>query len=121
MSRLRKFKAGERDPLEAKAGQLQDRKDELEHRLLVIFREVQEVEKLMVRLYEKVEAATQFVFSGSSYRGMLVWASDKEERRLNRAPSPRLAAARRRLVARAQAFSNNWDVAAAVVKGALVV
>ncbi|KAH8095645.1 hypothetical protein JL720_2961 [Aureococcus anophagefferens] len=48
MSRLRKFKAGERDPLEAKAGQLQDRKDELEHRLLVIFREVQEVEKLMV-------------------------------------------------------------------------
>ncbi|KAH8068482.1 hypothetical protein JL721_6623 [Aureococcus anophagefferens] len=47
MSRLRKFKAGERDPLEAKAGQLQDRKDELEHRLLVIFREVQEVEKLM--------------------------------------------------------------------------
>ncbi|KAH8082160.1 hypothetical protein JL720_8687 [Aureococcus anophagefferens] len=81
MSRLRKFKAGERDPLEAKAGQLQDRKDELEHRLLVIFREVQEVEKLMVRLYEKVEAATQFVFSGSSYRGMLVWASDKEERR----------------------------------------
>ncbi|EGB07064.1 hypothetical protein AURANDRAFT_71891 [Aureococcus anophagefferens] len=95
MSRLRKFKAGERDPLEAKAGQLQDRKDELEHRLLVIFREVQEVEKLMVRLYEKVEAATQFVFSGSSYRGMLVWASDKEERRLNRAPSPRLAAAAR--------------------------
>ena len=95
MSRLRKFKAGERDPLEAKAGQLQNRKDELEHRLLVIFREVQEVEKLMVRLYEKVEAATQFVFSGSSYRGMLVWASDKEERRLNRAPSPRLAAAAR--------------------------
>ena len=35
--------------------------------------------------------------------------------------APRLAAARRRLVARAQAFSNNWDVAAAVLKGALVV
>ena len=34
---------------------------------------------------------------------------------------PRLAAARRRLVARAQAFSNNWDVAAAALKGALVV
>ncbi|KAH8077214.1 hypothetical protein JL720_10180 [Aureococcus anophagefferens] len=63
MSRLRKFKAGERDPLEAKAGQLQDRKDELEHRLWSSS-EVQEVEKLMVRLYEKVEAATQFVFSG---------------------------------------------------------
>ena len=34
---------------------------------------------------------------------------------------PRLAAARRRLVARAQAFSNDWDVAAGVLKGALVV
>ena len=33
----------------------------------------------------------------------------------------RLAAARRRLVARAQTFLNNWDVAAAVLKGALVV
>ena len=35
--------------------------------------------------------------------------------------APRLTAARRRLVARAQAFSNNWDVAAAALKGALVV
>ncbi|CAH0369225.1 unnamed protein product [Pelagomonas calceolata] len=37
------------------------------------------------------------------------------------ADAPRLAAARRRLVARAQAFSNNWDLAAGVLKGALVV
>ena len=36
------------------------------------------------------------------------------------ADAPRLAAARRRLVARAQAFSNNWDVAAGVLKRALV-
>ena len=36
------------------------------------------------------------------------------------ADAPRLAAARRRLVARAQAFSNNWDVAAGALAKALV-
>ena len=44
----------------------------------------------MLELYEKVERATQFVFSGSSYRGLLLWAADKEERPRARPQSPSL-------------------------------
>lgn len=80
------------------SAQLVEQKNALELRLYVAFREAEEVEKLMVCLYERVEAATQYVFSGQCYRGMLIWAADKEAH-FNQPPSPRLAAAARTVVA----------------------
>ena len=53
-------------------------RDLLERRLLLVFNEVQAVEDAMLALYERVEQATQYVFSGESYRNLLVWAADKE-------------------------------------------
>ena len=44
-----------------------------------MFNEVRAVEDAMLALYERVEQATQYVFSGQSYRELLVWAADKEE------------------------------------------
>ena len=44
-----------------------------------MFNEVRAVEDAMLALYERVERATQYVFSGQSYRELLVWAADKEE------------------------------------------
>ena len=54
-------------------------RDLLERRLLLVFNEVRAVEDAMLALYERVEQATQYVFSGQSYRELLVWAADKEE------------------------------------------
>jgi hypothetical protein len=54
-------------------------RDLLERRLLLVFNEVRSVEDAMLALYERVETATQYVFSGQSYRELLVWAADKEE------------------------------------------
>merc|ERR1711903_5709 len=50
-------------------------RDLLERRLLLVFNEVRAVEDAMLALYERVEQATQYVFSGQSYRELLVWAS----------------------------------------------
>ena len=44
-----------------------------------MFNEVRAVEDAMLALYDRVERATQYVFSGQSYRELLVWAADKEE------------------------------------------
>ena len=54
-------------------------RDLLERRLLLVFNEVRAVEDAMLALYDRVERATQYVFSGQSYRELLVWAADKEE------------------------------------------
>jgi hypothetical protein len=48
------------------------------HRLTTIDTDRACVEKMMVDLYERVEKATQFVFSGQTFRSMLVWAADHE-------------------------------------------
>ena len=45
----------------------------------LVFNEVRAVEDAMLALYERVEQATQYVFSGQSYRELFVWAADKEE------------------------------------------
>ena len=91
-----------KEELSRRSLQLKRKKDELELRLYSAFREVEEVEKLMIQLYERVEAATQYVFSGESYRGMLIWAADKEAHYSTNPPSPRLAAAARALAAPAR-------------------
>ena len=50
----------------------------------------------MVQLYERVEAATQYVFSGAAFRSLLLWASEKEERGVGHVVEPSLAAAARK-------------------------
>lgn len=89
---------------DAHSVELACRRDELEHRLYLAFRDVEAVEKLMIRLYERVEAATQYVFSGQSYRGMLIWAADKEAHLKSAQLSPRLAAAARTVAPPARTF-----------------
>uniref|UniRef100_A0A7S3K516 Uncharacterized protein n=1 Tax=Aureoumbra lagunensis TaxID=44058 RepID=A0A7S3K516_9STRA len=83
--------------LQSHSVKLKRQKAQLELRLFMAFREVEQIEKLLVDLYERVEAATQYIFSGANYRGMLLWAADKEAQINNKPPSPRLAAAARTL------------------------
>lgn len=95
LAKLKENKGGVRpEKLRHHSAKLVRQRDELELRLYLAFRDAEEVEKLMVQLYERVEAATQYIFSGQNYRSMLIWAADKESH-FNQPPSPRLAAAAR--------------------------
>ncbi|KAJ1448739.1 hypothetical protein M885DRAFT_573844 [Pelagophyceae sp. CCMP2097] len=92
---LAKLRAHKSCAAEADRAQTLERQmDELELRLLVAFDEVQDAEALMVALYERVERATQYVFSGTTYRSMLLWAAARDERAHHGdgQPSPRLSA-----------------------------